>query len=237
MEPKRIRRGTLAMMTRHATDARGKAVPATSAPSLRSAKSLPPPATPPDAAGLVSSVGKQVRTLRRGLDLTSTELARRARLSIGMLSKIESGSSAPSFATLSALALALDVPVARLFAGFERRSDCSIVKAGQGVLVERRGTKLGHRYELLGHMLAGEMFVEPYLITLTDEAQPYPSFQHTGLEFLYMLSGEMTYRYADRLIELAPGDALLFDATAIHGPEQMRKRPVRCLSAVFNLRA
>lgn len=237
MVPKRIHRGTLAMMTRHATDARGKAKPAAPSAALTKGAAAVASSAIPDAAGLANSVGKQVRTLRRSLDLTSTELARRAKLSVGMLSKIESGQSAPSFATLTALALALDVPVARLFAGFERRSDCSIVKAGQGVLVERRGTKLGHRYELLGHMLSGEMFVEPYLITLTDEAEPYPSFQHTGLEFLYMLSGEMTYRYADRLFDLAPGDALLFDATAIHGPEQLRKRPVRCLSAVFNLRA
>lgn len=96
---------------------------------------------------------------------------------------------------------------------------------------------MGHRYELLGHVLSGEMFLEPYLITITDEASPYPSFQHTGLEFLFVLSGRVEYRYADQLIDLCQGDSLLFDASAIHGPERFLQRPIKFLSICFNLRA
>jgi len=80
-------------------------------------------------------------------------------------------------------------------------------------------------------------FVEPYLVTLTDEAEPSPNFQHTGMEFLYLLNGEMTYRYGDRTYELHPGDAIVFDATALHGPEVLKKRPIVYLSVVLNLRA
>ena len=57
---------------------------------------------------------------------------------------------------------------ARLFVGYDERRDCSIVRAGQGVHVDRRGSKHGHAYELLGHLLSGEIFVEPYLVTLGD---------------------------------------------------------------------
>lgn len=44
--------------------------------------------------------------------------------------------------------------------------------AGQGVTIESCGTKAGHQYQLLGHSVSGEIVVEPYLITLTEEAKP-----------------------------------------------------------------
>ena len=57
-----------------------------------------------------------------------------------------------------------------------KHRDCSFMKAGSGVRIERRGTKAGHLYELLGHSLAGDLGVEPYLITLRKDAAPYTSF-------------------------------------------------------------
>ena len=47
---------------------------------------------------------------------------------------------------------------------------------------------------LLGHGLGGDIVVEPYLITLTEEAAPYTGFRHAGVEFIYMLSGAETPR-------------------------------------------
>jgi hypothetical protein len=35
-----------------------------------------------------------------------------------------------------------------------------------------------------------------YLISLEDDATPYPNFRHAGIEFIYMLSGEVVYRSA-----------------------------------------
>ena len=125
-------------------------------------------------------------------------------------------------------------PVARFFAGFGQHSDCSVVRAGQGVIVERQGAQAGQTYELLGHVLSGEYLVEPYLVTLDRQSLKAPSFQHNGLEFVYILQGAMSYRYGDQLIELDTGDSLLFDATTIHGPEKVKGSPLRYISAVFS---
>ena len=43
-----------------------------------------------------------------------------------------------------------------------------------GCRIERRGTKAGHIYDLLGHSLGGEITVEPYLITLRPKT-PNPT--------------------------------------------------------------
>jgi transcriptional regulator with XRE-family HTH domain len=189
------------------------------------------PSGPPRS--LEAGIGTEVRRLRKSLDLTVAELGAAASISAGMLSKIENGAISPSLATLDALAKALNVPISSLFAETEERRDCSFVKAGSGVRIERRGTKAGHLYDLLGHSLAGDVGVEPYLITLRKGAVPYTSFRHAGVEFLYMLSGQVRYRHADRTYLMQPGDALFFDATARHGPEELIETPMQYLSIII----
>jgi transcriptional regulator with XRE-family HTH domain len=189
------------------------------------------PSGPPRS--LEANIGSEVRRLRKSLDLTVAELGAAASISAGMLSKIENGGISASLATLDALAKALNVPISALFAETEERRDCSFVKAGSGVRIERRGTKAGHLYDLLGHSLAGDLGVEPYLITLRKDAAPYTSFRHAGVEFLYMLTGKVRYRHADRTYLMQPGDALFFDATARHGPEELIETPMQYLSIII----
>jgi hypothetical protein len=98
------------------------------------------------------------------------------------------------------------------------------------------GAVAGYRYELLGHQLSGNLFVEPYLVTLLPEAEPYVTFQHPGIKFLHLLTGRVSYRYGGRVMKLAPGDSLQFDATALHGIEAIEEGPVSYLSVVFTMR-
>ena len=185
------------------------------------------------ARTLEASIGLEVRRLRKAIDLTVAELGAAAGISTGMLSKIENGSITPSLRTLDDLAKSLNVPITRLFAESDERHDCSFVKAGTGVRIERRGTKAGHLYDLLGHALGGAIGVEPYLITLAQGAAPYTHFRHAGVEFIYMLSGKVLYRHGDRTYLMEPGDALFFDAGARHGPEDLIQVPMRYLSIII----
>ena len=122
--------------------------------------------------------------------------------------------------------------VASIFAGTENRRDCSFVKAGAGVRIDRRGTKSGHQYELIGHSVAGPLAMEPYLITLAADAVPYTAFQHAGMELIYMLTGRVAYRHGDQVYDMEPGDALFFDASAHHGPELLSELPSTYLSII-----
>ena len=182
---------------------------------------------------LEQAIGAQVRALRRRIDVTAADLASGAGISTGMLSKIENGTISPSLSTLQAVAGALNVPISQLFTRFEEQRDCSFVRSGQGVVIERRGSKEGHQYSLLGHGLGGPVVVEPYLINLRGEAAPYTGFQHAGVEFIYMLTGEVAYRHGDQTYHLRAGDALLFDSGALHGPERLLRRPMTYLSIII----
>lgn len=181
-------------------------------------------------------LGGQVRSLRRQHDLSASELAAAAGISAGMLSKIEHGQISPSLGTVQAIAAALSVPMTTLFAPFDERRDCSFVPAERGVVIERRGTKAGHVYQLLGHVIGGDVVVEPYLITLKEDAASYTAFQHAGTEFIYMLTGEVIYRHGEQSYRLLPGDSLLFDSGALHGPETLVKTPMTYLSIIIYAR-
>ncbi len=178
------------------------------------------------------AIGREVRAFRQQLDMTVLALAKAAGLSTGMLSKIENGGISPSLNTLQALSRALHVPVTAFFRRFEEERTATFVRAGTGLKIERRGTRAGHQYQLLGHSSGKRIQVEPYLITLTAESDVFPLFQHSGVEFLYMLEGEVGYRHSDKTYVLRPGDSLYFDADAPHGPEELRKLPIRFVSVI-----
>lgn len=186
---------------------------------------------------LEQAIGAQVRSYRTRLGLKAADLAAAAGISGSLMSKIETGQVSASLSTLQAVAQALNVPMAGFFAAAEDRRDCSYVRASQGVVIERRGTKAGHQYRLLGHSLAGDLVIEPYLITLSEEAVPYTAFQHAGTEMIYMLTGRVAYRHADKTYELGPGDTLMFDATAAHGPETLIELPMTYLSIISYVRS
>lgn len=188
----------------------------------------------PREMNLELAIGRQVRELRKRRRLTGAELARQTGLSVGMLSKVENGLISPSLNSLQALSNALNVPLVQLLEGYEEPREAMHVKAGEAPVVERAGTRAGQQYHLLGHLGANGCGVvtEPYLIVLDSESDRFPTFQHDGVELLYMLEGCVDYRHGDRTYRLEPGDSLLFDADSPHGPENLVQLPARFLSVI-----
>ena len=183
---------------------------------------------------LEQAIGREVRAFRRKQEITVSEFSQMTGLSIGMLSKIENGITSPSLNTLQALANALSVPITSFFRGFEENRVAVHTRAGEGVEMDREGTRANHQYNLLGHIGSNSsgVIVEPYLITLTEESDTFPTFQHTGIETIYMLEGKVDYRHGDKSYALEPGDTLHFDADAPHGPEKLVELPARYLSVI-----
>lgn len=180
------------------------------------------------------AIGREVRAFRKQQGITVAELAKLTDLSIGMLSKIENGNTSPSLTTLQTLANALSVPLTAFFRGYEENREALLTKAGQGVEIDRAGTRAGHQYNLLGHIGSNSsgVIVEPYLLTLTQESDTFKTFQHEGIEMIYMLEGKLDYLHGNKIYALEPGDTLYFDADAPHGPERLVQLPIRYLSII-----
>lgn len=195
-------------------------------------KTAPAPA-PPQPPSLEESVGSAIRELRQRHGLTLAQVSERASLSSGMLSKIENGQTAAGTDTLARIARALGVSMGMLFSRYDATgTGAQHVKKGQGMEVVRRGTRSGHTYHLLAYDQGPVKLFEPFLITMDDDSQRYPTFQHPGTEFLHMLEGRLEYRCGQTTYLLEPGDSLSFPGTTPHGPERLVKCPIRFLSII-----
>jgi len=183
---------------------------------------------------LEEMVGAAIRELRHKHGLTIAQVAEQAEISRGMLSKIENGQTSAGMDTLMRIARALGVSMSMLFSKYDTTSAAAQhIKKGAGMEVVRRGTKSGHSYHLLAYDQGPIKLFEPFLITIEDDTERYPTFEHSGTEFIYMLQGRIEYRVGQETYVLDPGDALTFQGEVPHGPEQLLKCPIKFLSVII----
>ena len=185
------------------------------------------------ARSLDRHVGNTIRGLRQKDHLTIADVAAQAGISRGMLSKIETGQVSASLDTLSRIAEALGVSMAHLFRHYNIPSGgAQLVKAGEGMAVVRRGTRRGHTYHLLAYDQGPKKTFEPFLVTMDDASEVFPTFEHPGTEFLYLLEGRIEYRHGKQTYVMEPGDSLTFRGDVPHGPERLIQTPIRLLSVI-----
>ncbi len=186
-----------------------------------------------ESQGLSDFLGGALKQRRLAQHLTIQDVADLCDISRGMLSRIENGQAAPSLDTLHRICRGMGISMSNLFKDFDvPDGGARYVPRGEGMVVVRRGTKRGHSYELLSYDQGPKKLFEPFLITMDDESEVFPRFQHEGTEFIYMLEGELEYRVGKHSYLLNPGDAITFLGNIPHGPEALRSVPIRFLSVI-----
>jgi transcriptional regulator with XRE-family HTH domain len=179
-------------------------------------------------------LGNTIRELRLKHGLTIAEVAEQIGISRGMLSKIENAQTATSLDTIARLANALGVSLFTLFRNYNMpEGGAQLVKQGEGMEVVRRGTKRGHTYHLLAYDQGPLKLFEPFLITMDDASEVFPTFEHPGVEFIHMLDGKLEYRHGQYTYLLEPGDSLTFRGDIPHGPEKLIELPIRFLAIIY----
>jgi DNA-binding XRE family transcriptional regulator len=138
-----------------------------------------------------------------------------------MLSKIENGQISASLKTIQLICHALNISITSLFKQYDKDVEPTFIKSGNGLTIERAGSDESRHYQLLGHNVSGSLKVEPCLITVTSRDYDFPDFQHKGVEFIYMLKGEMDYYYGTEIYHFQKGDSIYFDSDKPHGPKKI----------------
>ncbi|PVZ96298.1 DNA-binding protein [Amnibacterium flavum] len=162
--------------------------------------------------------------------MSSADLATKTGISKAMISRVETATTSSSLTTLQRLADGLGVPVTALFRGADVDREAVFTPSGSGSVTVRSGTRLGHEYRQLGLLKGIDGAIDPTLVTLTESSAVFPQFQHAGTEFFYMLEGEMVYGHGSYRYHLRPGDSLLIDGEAPHGPQELLEVPIRFLA-------
>ena len=166
----------------------------------------------------LSFLGVRLREQRRNRRLTLRELARRTGLSAGLISKIENFRTIPSLPVLLSIARELRLDPAKLFDGMHAAEDRPwlLVRSGEGVPVERENNH-GMQYTLLLESGLAASEFQLMLVRVSPGAKR-KAVSGTGMELLYLLSGELDYRIGDDTIEFKAGDTLFFDGSIPHVP-------------------
>lgn len=180
-----------------------------------------------------SHIGNVIRKTRSQNHLTIAEVSNLAGISSGMLSRIERADVSPSLDVLEKIAKALGVPINAFFKDYGTpRGRAQHVKKNEGMEVIRRGTKKGHSYRLLAYQHGPKKSFEPFLVVMDDKSEEFPSFQHEGVEFIYILKGKLEYRHGSDSYLLQPGDSLMFNGDIPHGPEKLIRVPIELLAII-----
>ncbi len=158
------------------------------------------------------SVGKRLREIRLEKGWTIRKLAKESGLAVNTLSLIENQKSSPSVSTLEQIAMALQIPVSSFFDTQIELQPVVHIKADS----RRKMFVNNIRVEDLG-LCCRNAFLQPFLVSLPPgEGSGQPSIVHTGVEFVYCLSGIVEYQIKEENYSLHPGDSLVFEASLEH---------------------
>jgi transcriptional regulator with XRE-family HTH domain len=169
---------------------------------------------------LDSSIGQRIRRMRRQQSRTLDDIAAACGFTKSLLSKIENGKTVPPVATLTKIARAFGVGVGKLV---DDRTDVGTVfQAGKGVPGRLVPTDKG--YEFFAFATSrGTNVMQPYLFTAQRGRVKPHALNHAGEEFVYVLSGTMSYRVGAAQYTLSEGDSLYFDAEEDHEMKPITK--------------
>jgi transcriptional regulator with XRE-family HTH domain len=151
-------------------------------------------------------VGSRIKKKRELLKMPLGEVARLAGISSSALSQIENAKTFPSIVTLKAVANAIGSTVGELIGENEMTAPAQIVNGQEKILVDKNHT--GASLYMLTYRDEGRM-MGAYLVVLEQGASSYDGMnKHSGQEFSYILSGEVTFFVDDQTYIMKKGDSL-----------------------------
>lgn len=168
-----------------------------------------------------AKLGPLLRRLRTERNLSLSEVADQAEISVGFLSAIERSNMTASVATLRKLARFYKINILDLFQPSDanpylvRPADRKVLAGGKGV-----------RMELLAW---GNTAMEPHLFRIAPGAGSGESYSHHGEEFLHVICGELEIVIAGQKYSLKAADSLYFDSSMPHEWRNPGKREASVL--------
>lgn len=170
-------------------------------------------------------VGLKIREIRTRKGFSLRLLAQESGLNINTLSLIENGKTSPSVSTLQTLASALQVPIVAFFENEPVKENIVFTPLNHGTELRFGSTSLIYLSEHIE-----DDSIQTFKVKLPSGAgSGNQMVVHTGVEFIYCLTGSAHYRIAAEEYMLTPGDSLIFEAYLPHCWENMGDSPAELL--------
>jgi transcriptional regulator with XRE-family HTH domain len=162
-------------------------------------------------------IGDRIKYLRQRKQMGLVELGRHTGLSASFLSQLETGRVVPTLRNLARIAMVFSKDMSYFFEP-ERPELFRIQRASDRLRLPQSGVDdPGYYFESLGQVPA-EQSITSYVAEFLplDEKRVPKAHRHSGNEFLYVLSGALKLEHDSRVDVIEEGDAVFFNAEAIH---------------------
>lgn len=172
------------------------------------------------------SIGEKIRALRLRKKMGLVELGQHTGLSAALLSKLERGKLFPTLPTLLRVAMVFSVGLEYFFRE-ERKNMVAIVrKSDRQRFPDKPATNdISYFFESLDFS-ATDKKINAYYADFQPIASDKARIHfHPGMEFLYVIGGELALKIGNEEYQVEGGDSIYFDSSVPHSYRRAGKKP------------
>lgn len=165
---------------------------------------------------IVSRIAQKIRAVRLKRKLTIQQLAEKANVTKGLLSKIENSRTVPSLPLFVQILDSLDVSLKEFFNDMvvSNGRKYLMIRESEYPKLEREGRKgLDYRYIISQNI--GPSTMEILLLTMQPGLRGRPEISD-GHEFRHVISGRCDFHISSETVKMEQGDSVFFDASVPH---------------------
>lgn len=178
---------------------------------------------------LLTGIGQKIKAIRLKNNLKLYQVADTAKVSKGLISKIENGRTVPSLPVLLAIIHGIGSTPSDFFSGLKFDNGKKFLHQKHDELQEisKEGAK-GYHYQLI-FSKPFETFVFESVILTIEPGATREKVVTDAYEYKYMLEGAVEYWIENEMITLRQGDSLLYDGRLPHVPVNSGKSAAKML--------
>lgn len=162
-------------------------------------------------------IGERIKHLRLKKSMGLVELGRHTGLSASFLSQLETGRVVPTLRNLARIAMVFSKDLSYFFEP-EPQTLFRVHRAKERVRLPQSGVAdPSYFFESLGYMVPDRQ-LDPYFAEFLPmkKGRETKAHQHSGCEFLILLSGRLDIQHGEITHHIDAGDAVYFDANTVH---------------------
>jgi|SaaInlStandDraft_5_1057022.scaffolds.fasta_scaffold19842_3 transcriptional regulator with XRE-family HTH domain len=174
-------------------------------------------------------IGRKIKSARLSNGTKIREIAEKANVSKGLISKIENGRTIPSLPVLLAIIDSLNINFSDFFKDISPSTthDYTHIKEHDYSLLEKEKSTGFQYYNIYDHVFPDFSFAVNMLLIDPNSSRSYVTTD--GHEFIFVLEGSLDYRLGDEVVKLKKGDSLFFNGQIPHLPSNTGEDIVKLL--------
>ena len=179
-------------------------------------------------------IGKRLKEIRKTNNRTISDIALKAGVTNGLVSRIENSRTMPSLPVLLKLINSLDIEVTDFFMGMPQSNGATFIisRKEENAMIEKEDEAIGFTYKYIFGKQVSSLGFETVLLEVAPNSQR-EKVTTDAYEFKYILSGECYYSIGEEEVCLKEGDAIFFDGRVPHVPINKGKISSKMLVVYF----